>query len=180
MIAKLLPIVLVLVGLGAGVGAGVALRPEADPESGHDAELAAGEGGPCGIDPNAVDDHGAGAAPAKKSTMPAADSEFVRLADQFVVPVIEGDKVKSLVVMTLSVETAPGLQDAILARTPKLRDGFLRVMLDHANIGGFDGSFTSNGSMETLRRGFLETARQQFPEGIRDVLVLEINRQDIA
>ncbi len=174
MLMKLIPLALALAGLGAGVGAGIALKPDAEPA------LASAEPGPCGEDPNAAHESADAGHDTGSDHGSSSDSEFITLDDQFVIPVVEGDKVKSLVVMSLTLEVGEGLRKSVSDRMPKLRDGFLRVMLDHANVGGFDGAFTANGSMESLRRGFVETARAQFPTGIRDVLVLDINRQDMG
>ncbi|SEO00206.1 hypothetical protein [Palleronia pelagia] len=177
MIKKLLPLVLILAGAGAGVGAGIALRPDPDPANLPEDGAMADTGDPCGIDPNAASDD-LGAGPELAPAEAAALSEFVKFPEQFVIPVVEDDKVTALVVMRLTIEVAPEMKDIVTARIPKLRDGFLRIMLDHANIGGFDGQFTSNGSMETLRRGFVDFAAASFPAGIHDVLILDINRQD--
>ncbi|MBJ3763182.1 flagellar basal body-associated FliL family protein [Maribius pontilimi] len=170
MIKKLLPLVLILSGLGAGVGAGIALKKPSD-------EHADAAASPCG-DPLA-----AGMDPTPVAAPPPEDSvatTFLKLPEQFVVPVVDGDRVKSLVVMSITLEISEFQEEQIFSRLPKLRDGFLRVMLDHANIGGFDGAFTSNGSMDALRRGFREVAAAEFAEGIHEILILDINRQDLG
>ena len=64
--------------------------------------------------------------------------EYVKLSNQFVVPVVKGKTVVSLVVLSLSLEVPEGQKDAVFRREPKLRDSFLQVLFDHANIGGFD------------------------------------------
>jgi|GEM_PF-224510 len=177
MIKKLLPLVLILAGAGAGVGAGIALRPAPEPADLPEDGAVTETDAPCGPDPNAPAEVAADR-PELAPADAAAQSEFVKFPEQFVIPVVEDDKVTALVVMRLTIEVAPEMKDTVTARIPKLRDGFLRIMLDHANIGGFDGQFTSNGSMETLRRGFVDFAASSFPAGIHDVLILDINRQD--
>lgn len=173
MIKKLLPLVLILIGLGAGVGAGIALRP--DPTAKTDE--AHGDPG-CG-DLDMASTPSAELPPISALPENTALSEFIKIPEQFVIPVVDGDSVAALVVMSLTLEVEPNAEDQVFSRLPKLRDGFLRVMLDHANTGGFDGTFTSNGSMETLRRGFVDVAQGTFPKGVRDVLILNINRQDL-
>ncbi len=157
---KLLPVIMLLIGVGGGIGAGImtAPAPEAD-----------------GQDPKAAEH----AAEEEQEDEEAVASEFVRLEDQFVVPVIKGDTVVSMVVLTLSLETDPGMTEKVFSRQPKLRDLFLRVLFDHANMGGFRGSFTQSDNMDLLRSALREVARKDMGESIRDVLIVNIGRQDV-
>lgn len=190
MIRKLLPVLLALLGLGAGLGAGLVLRPAAEhpPE---DSAAAAGEGeahagetghatAPAGeaaagdhatADP-ATGDHAAEGEAAEEAP------EYVRMNNQFVVPVLEGGQVVSLVILSLSLEVTPGSSQDIYAREPKLRDAFLRVLFDHANAGGFRGSFTDGANLTLLRNALMEQARTICGELVRDVLISDIARQD--
>ncbi len=166
---KLIPIILALVGLGGGIGAGIVLRPP--PE---DTAL----DNPCGEmeDPNAPhaeEDHDEDAEPEEE---PAYD--YVKLNNQFVVPVVQEGRVSSLVVLSLSIEVPTGQSEMIYEREPKLRDAFLRVMFDHANAGGFDGAFTNSSQMDVLRRALREVAQKTVGPTASDVLILDIVRQD--
>ncbi len=178
--APRLTLLLPVAGLLAGAGAGYALRPSAgagDPTaaedhagpapaaaSGHDAPAASGH------EPSAATGHDAAATP--------GTHEYVRLANQFVVPVIGEDRVTSLVILSLSLEVDAGMTEAVYNREPKLRDVFLRVLFDHANAGGFDGFFTGPEALDALRRALREAASGVVPEGLHDVLILDIVRQD--
>ena len=168
---KLLPLILLFVGAGAGVGAGLFLRP--DPV----AEAVAGE--------EATDGEVKPAAKAeKKAAEPAKDGEegtepeYVKMSNQFVVPIVENERIASLVVMSLSVEVVAGQKDTIYEREPKLRDSFLRELFNHANRGGFSGAFTSLEKMDPLRMALREVAQRDLGEILQDVLILEIARQD--
>lgn len=56
---------------------------------------------------------------------------------------------------------------------------FLRVLFDHANAGGFRGTFTDGSTLVALRRALLEAARSAMgAEGVLDVLITDIVRQD--
>lgn len=179
MIAKLLPAIVALAGLGTGVGAGIALRsPPAEPIAG----IAAA---PCGIAADAADayetpadEHAEAAAPATDGHGGAA-TEFVEIDDQFIVPVIENERVAAMVILSLTLEVADGQADGTHARLPKLRDRFLRAMLDHANVGGFSGTFTADGSVEQLRRNLVEVGRRELGDVLSDVLILDMNRQAV-
>ena len=157
---KLLPLILLLIGSGAGVGAGIFLRPE-PPELTEEERATLEE-----------------KAEAERAEAKAAEKEYVKLSNQFVVPVIEEEQVAALVVMSLSVEVVAGQESAVFAKEPKLRDSFLQVLFDHANTGGFDGVFTSPLNLSTLQRALREIAQRDFGDGITDVLIQEIARQD--
>lgn len=187
MIAKLLPTIIALAGLGTGVGAGIALRPDAD------RPLAEHAAAPCGIPAEDVETNAApvaGHAPAEHAApaghaAPAngsrggGDTEFVKIDNQFIVPVIETGRVAAMVVLSVTLEVAAGQSEGTNARLPKLRDRFLRAMLDHANVGGFSGTFTADGSVEQLRRNLIEAGRKELGDVLSDVLILDMNRQSV-
>jgi len=160
----LLALMLGLAGAAGGVAAGLALRP----------------GGPAPAEDGAAHPAEKPAATHAPQTDTGAERmEYVKLNNQFVVPVVAGREVRSLVVMSLSLEIARGERETVYAREPKLRDALLQVMFDHANRGGFDGAFTDGNTLDILRRSLAETARQVLGNGVRGVLIVDIARQDI-
>ncbi|MEL6414607.1 MAG: flagellar basal body-associated FliL family protein [Pseudomonadota bacterium] len=161
MIKKLLPVILLLIGAGAGVGAGIFLRPE--PET----EVMTEQNDPATVKTEI----------AEQEEEPS-DREYVKMNNQFVVPIVKEDRVNSLVVLSLSIEVPAGQREAIYAKEPKLRDSFLQVLFDHANIGGFDGAFTNANNLSVLRGALREVAQKDMGEQITDVLIIEIARQD--
>lgn len=175
MIKKLLPVLLAVLGLGLGVGAGYFLRPAptaeaAAPEAGAEAKPAEGAAA-----------HGEAAAPAEGSAKGEGGGgpEYAKLANQFVVPLINGGRVGSMVILSLSLEVEAGQTSDAFSKEPKLRDSFLQVMFDHANAGGFDGPFTDSANMIALRKALLEAAQQILGDKVLDVLITDIVRQDV-
>ena len=169
MIAKLLPVILLLVGAGAGVGAGMFLRPA--PEPAEQSE----EGGEEAEKKTAKTDKEKGEEAEKEED---GLYEYLKMTNQFVVPVVDDNAVSSMVVLSLSLEVAAGTKGEVYAREPKLRDSFLQVLFDHANIGGFSGAFTETQNMRVLRAALREVAERDMGDAISDVLILEIARQD--
>ncbi len=167
---KLLPVLLALVGIGGGVGAGFLLKP-AEPEP--PADLAEGCVPPENAAEHDLPNHADDAHDAEDST-----KEYVKMSNQFVVPIVGDERISSLVVLSLSLEVSAGQTEAAYRHEPKLRDGFLQVLFDHANIGGFKGAFTDANTMAILRRALLETARKTLGNDVSDVLITEIARQD--
>lgn len=157
MLRKFFPLILGLAGLGGGIGVGLVLRPIPEPAP------PAGE-----AEPRAeVADAGSEDA-----------AEFVKLNNQFVVPVVEKGRVSAMVVLSLSLEVEIGNTEAVYQREPKLRDAFLQVLFDHANTGGFSGSFTDGSNLVVLRTGLQEAAGLVMGTIVRDVLITDIARQD--
>ncbi len=162
---KLLPVLLAVIGLGGGVGAGLALRPE--PEAAVVID-------PCGDGSQPVPVDAGEAAQAEEDP----STEFVKINNQFVIPVMDSGSVSALVVMAISVEVEQGSREGVYQREPKLRDAFLQVLFDHANAGGFDGAFTAGPTMQTLRTALTEVARGLLGPIVVDVLITDIARQD--
>ena len=158
-----------LAGLGGGVVAGRMLS--------GGAETAAAEAS------DAPDDHEEDAAEDEEDghgEPTDADSgyEYLRLNNQFIVPLIRHGSVRSLVVLSLTLEIESGATETVYDRSRACATPCLRVMFAHANVGGFDGSFTSVEAMTPLREGLREAARQVLGEIAHDVLITDIVRQD--
>jgi hypothetical protein len=152
-------------GTGAGVGAGVFLRPATD--LAEDAEMTKEETEAAEKDATSEE---------KKSSV---GKEYIKLSNQFVVPIVEKDRIASMVVMTLSVEVPEGRGEDVYDLEPKIRDVFLRVLFDHAAIGGFAGAFLNNDNLDVVRTDLGNAASTDFgSEFISDVLIFEIARQD--
>ena len=169
----LLPVILLLLGVGGGVGAGMFLFPP-EPDL---PDMAITD--PCGPgigENNQIADASAENGNADNST---GEKDYARLNNQFVVPVVRDEKVASLVVVSLSVEVPFGQQELVFEREPKLRDAFLQVLFEHANLGGFEGNFTSNSNMRILRDALRSAARDSIGPEASDVLILEMVRQDV-
>ena len=156
--AKLLPIILLIVGIAIGGGAGMFLKPEEPVCEGEDCEEEA---------------H------AEEEEAPEEEPSYLAMKNQFVVPVIEDELVKSLVVLSISLETGPDSTELVFSKEPKLRDTFLKVLFDHAHVGGFDGAFTESGRLSLLRVALLEAAQSVVGKRVSDILITDIVRQEM-
>ncbi len=159
---KILPVLLAILGLGAGVGGGIMLRPApmAEPDMADTAHADAPMDGE-----HAEED-------------PENAPEFVKLSNQFVIPVLEDGRIASMVIMSINLEVTAGSTETVFAMEPKLRDGFLQTLFDHANAGGFRGSFTDSANMVNLRAALMEVAMATLGDKVKDVLIVDIGRQD--
>jgi flagellar protein FliL len=147
------PLVLGLAGLAIGAGAGWMLRTPHEPEE--------------------------ATASARPAYAPApANLETMRMPNHFVVPVLDGGRVASMMVLSLALELADGHGVVLAKHEPRLRSVFLQVLFDHANRGGFEGVFTTGEALITLRRALRDAARAEFGTALHDVLITEILRQE--
>ncbi|MEM9642033.1 MAG: flagellar basal body-associated FliL family protein [Pseudomonadota bacterium] len=160
---KILPLVLVLVGLSGGVGAGYLLKPV--PEV-------------CAADDTVCLEKEAEAKETAESEAEVA-TEYAELNRQFIIPLLRGERVASLVVASLAVEVTEGETASVYDKEPKIRDAFLQIMFVHAHSGGFDGDFTSARSMKDLKTRLVEAAEPILGKVLKDVLITEIVRQDM-
>lgn len=154
---KILPLLLIILGIGAGGAAGFVLRPEPEPVI-EEEEMVTEEAVKPEVDPDTL--------------------IYVKLNNQFVVPVVENDKVTALVVLSISLETSEDQTELIFAREPKIRDEFLRVLFDHAYSGGFSGAFTASPNLDSLSKQLLGVAQKAINDIVTDVLITDILRQD--
>lgn len=168
---KVIPILLALLGLGGGIGAGLALRPAPQPiEINPCGDAATAQNTAASDEQSAQATHG--------ETTPT-DTEFLKLNNQFVVPIIQDGLVTAMVVLSLSLELESGHNEEFYKREPKIRDKFLQVLFDHANNGGFNGQFTDAARLRELRLALRESATSLLGPIVDDVLVTDIARQDV-
>jgi len=95
-----------------------------------------------------------------------------------VVPVVRGGSVRALVVLSITLEVTQGNSQSVFSIEPRLRDAFLQVLFEHANMGGFDDNFTQAERMSILRQGLREVASKLLGPIVRDVLIVDIVRQE--
>lgn len=167
---KLLPIILLILGLAGGAGAGLALKPPGPAnlvgQEGGGAAAHGGAPGPSvGYPPAAVDPRPEGL-------------ETVRMPNQFVVPLIEDGRVRALVVISLALELLPDSGFEPVEHDARLRAVLLQVLFDHANSGAFDGVFTAGDALLGLRRLLREAAVYEMGPIVHDVLITELLRQE--
>ncbi|MBN8292978.1 flagellar basal body-associated protein FliL [Rhodobacter sp. NTK016B] len=179
MIRKLLPVLLLVLGLGLGAGVGIFLKPAPSAEAAH-AVADTGHGAPeaeGGHGAEGSDGHGDAASGGHYSPE-TGPTDTVRLPNQFVVPVLHDGRVEAMVVIGLALELNAGHGFDLATDEPRLRAALLQLLFDHANIGGFDGLFTSGEVLLSLRRALVSAARGEIGPDVQDVLITELLRQE--
>lgn len=177
MLKKLIPVVAVLIAAVGGLFGGEMLRPQKDGVADHAVAQPDAHGETTA--PEA--DHAKAEETAEKTAehgSEAAATTYFRFPSQFFVPVMHGDRLDGMMVLTLTVEMAADKEEAVFKQEFRLRDAFLRTLLIHANTGGFDGNYTIEPRMRRLREALLKTADEVSGGLVSDVLIEDIARQD--
>lgn len=178
MVKKLMLLILPLLAVLGGAFAGDMLRgkphdtpPDAAHDTVHDAPRTGGE---AGGEAGAADPGHAAVAPAHT---PTAEVEWFTFPSQFFVPLVRQGDMSAIMILTLVLETDKGQVEALGHQEHRLRDALLRALMIHANTGGFDGNFTVERNVQTLRDSLLAAARSATDLPVRAVLIQDLARQ---
>jgi len=163
---KLLPILIALFGLGGGVAAGTIMKP-ADMltevphvEDGHS---------------DAMDKAGHGDDGDHETETASEDDDliYVGLEKPFFVPVVQYGKANTLVRLDIHLEVPTSLEEGVKKHDPKLRDAFLRAVMNFSYDGGFSRVHGGEG-FSILRDDLLVSAREILGPTVKTVLIGEI------
>ncbi|MDB6176659.1 hypothetical protein PAF17_03975 [Paracoccus sp. Z330] len=169
---KFLTLLAPLIGLAAGIAAGDYLHPTA-PED-HAAQSPTKHAGDTTAASTKTD-----SADTQKGHTEHKDTPpgWFTFPSQFFVPMMRQGDMGAMMILTLSIETDEDQLEDMKAQEHRLRDALLRQLLIHANTGGFDGNFTTEASLGTLRKALLGAARQATSLPVNAVLIADIARQ---
>jgi hypothetical protein len=103
---------------------------------------------------------------------------FIDMERKFVVPLVRGNRVRSLVVVDLRLEVRSAAETRAQELKPKIRDLFLDTLYEMAVAGAFDGDLYSNNVQGEMRTRLLEDAMQVLQDDATAILIGELLRQD--
>jgi flagellar basal body-associated protein FliL len=115
---------------------------------------------------------------ASASRLASADHAFVDMERKFVVPLVRGSRVRSLVVVDLRLEVRSSAETRAQELKPRIRDLFLDTLYEMAVAGAFDGDLYSNNVQGEMRARLLEDARRVLQDDATAILIGELLRQD--
>lgn len=189
--AKLLPIIIIVVGVLAGAGIGFVMKPaeetehaddasaddhgEAEKDDGHGEKKKDDHGKKADKKKKKKDSHGGGHG--GKSDDPSA--EYLEFRRQFIVPVVRENGVKAMMVLDLSLEMETGTASSAYSYEPKLRAALLETLFALSHTGLFSGEITAPEVTEVMEERLIVTARSVVGDKARHVLILGVVRQDM-
>ncbi len=116
---------------------------------------------------------------AAKSSESESKASYFRFTREFVVPQLSDGRVSSLVILHVSLETDSDLSQSLFSMEPKLRDNIMSTLIEIGSDGVTYENITSVESYESIRSLILMNIRNVVPEGIRNVLILDMAKQDV-
>lgn len=166
---KILPILLIILGVVGGGAAGMFLKPAPEPPS--EEEIAAKKAEEAKAKAAEEEGYGDGTPPTNRA--------FVKVGRQTIVPVLEEGETRALMLFELAVDVPAGSANIVHEMEPRLRDAFLRELFQMSYTGAFLTEFTDDRVIEELRRNLTRAARRYVGEEAREVLILDVMRQEL-
>ncbi len=103
---------------------------------------------------------------------------YLKFKRQFVVPVVKGGKIESLVLLNLNLEIGDDAPENIHSFEPKLRDALMRELMALSHNGLFTGDLTNTKTYDHIRENLLSATKHVLEAGVKNVLILDLSRQE--
>lgn len=124
------------------------------------------------------DKHAKAGAQGKGGGAPGAIA-YYKFPREFVVPLIENGRVSSLVILNINLEIDESASAQMFLIEPAVRDNIMTTLISLANDGKTFQTLSDIESYESMRALVLMNLRKAVPNGVRNVLILDMARQDI-
>lgn len=176
------PILLILVVIGGAVGGDFlktranASHVEAHADASSEPRKKAGQGDVS----NKKKKEGHEKSGKQKEGLPytSETEQYLKFKRQFVVPVMLDGRIDALVIMNLNLVLGSDAPANAYSLEPKLRDALTRELLNLSNQGVFGEGLTSAKNYEVVRKTLLSASQSVMPDGVKDILILDIARQE--
>lgn len=174
----LLPVILVLMGIGGGAFVGTTMKPETEEKSAEAKGDALDKEDSHNKQKSNTTSHRLETA-ALDIKGPREDVDYVDLPKQFVIPLVNAEGKRSLIVLQLQIEIDKDKAELAEIHAPKLRDAFLRTLLELSDTGAFENSVTSRATLEDVRYELKRAAQNILGKSVHGVLIEQLMRQDV-
>ena len=104
---------------------------------------------------------------------------YFKFSREFIVPHVENGRINSLVILNISLEIDSSVSDKVFQLEPAMRDNIMTTLIELSNDGRTFQSLTTVESYETLRATVKSRLTRVIPEGVDNVLILDIAQQDL-
>ncbi len=131
------------------------------------------------------DDHGGDHGKKKKDShgddhgKSSGDSAYYKFSREFVVPIMRGGQVKSLVILHISLEADSSTTEKLFSEEPKLRDNIMTTLIGLSNDGRTLERPTEVSNYETIRAMVLMNLQDAISDKIKNVLIVDVAKQDL-
>ncbi len=176
--SKLLPFIVLLVAAIAGGAGGYyfklqSTQPPTEHATADDAHVEGGDGDKEEKKKNKKKGHGGGHGKGNET-----DSVYMKFGRQFVVPVVQNGRPRSMVIMEVNIEVDSNLGESIYAYEPRLRDAMLSHLLQIAAKGDLPTVLEDNERLTMMKDDLLVVAQSIIGDGAMRVLIQDIGIQN--
>lgn len=109
----------------------------------------------------------------------SGDVTYYKFTREFVVPLIRNERVESLVIINLNLEVDSSESQKLFSMEPKLRDNIMTTLIKLSNDGDTLHTLTNVDHYETIRSMVLTNLQDAISHNIRNVLILDMAKQDL-
>lgn len=113
------------------------------------------------------------------SAKSSGSSAYYKFSREFVVPIMRGGQVKSLVILHISLETDSATSEKLFSEEPKLRDNIMTTLIGLSNDGRTLERPTDINNYETIRSMILMNLKDSIDSGIKNVLIVDMAKQNL-
>lgn len=113
-----------------------------------------------------------------KETSAPKDVAYFKFSREFVVPIMRDQRVSSLVIININLESSEDGLSKLFSLEPKLRDNIMTTLIKLSNERGILDSATAYDNYETIRATILKNLGQVSSE-VHNVLILDMAKQDL-
>ncbi len=170
-----------IIFVAAGSFAAVVLKTPSEASATH-ADAGGGE--------NPEDDHGDGHGDKDHKKKSKSDdghgkkassgsSAYYKFSREFVVPIMRGGQVTSLIILHISLETDSATSEKLFSEEPKLRDNIMTTLIGLSNDGRTLERPTDVNNYETIRSMILMNLKDSIDDGIQNVLIVDMAKQNL-
>lgn len=176
---QIVPSIVALLAISAGGGAAYFVKSGASPKAPSAAHESSGDESGAHAAPKPVKAKKGHGKSDKHGDAASSDVTYYKFSREFVVPMIEDDRVQSLVILNLNLEVDTAISQELFSKEPVLRDNIMTTLVKLSSGGRTLNSITDVDNYETLRAMILTNLQNEIPVGIRNVLILDMARQDL-
>jgi flagellar protein FliL len=114
-----------------------------------------------------------------EETASSSGSVYHKFSREFIVPIMEDGRVKSLVILNINLEAESSISQTLFEMEPKLRDNIMTTLIGLSGDGVTFDNLTDVDSYETIRSMILMNLETIVASGITNVLIVDMARQDL-
>lgn len=104
---------------------------------------------------------------------------YFKFSREFVVPVVSGGRVTSLVILNLNLEADADMSQKLFEMEPKLRDNIMTTLITISNDGKTFESMTDVENYESIRSMVMMNLKSVMATGVHNVLIVDLAKQDL-